>query len=397
MALLHIGFDQINEGHLQHLIAIGAAESREIDYKRQTYGKNDEAKTEFLADVSSFANTIGGDLIIGMSATNGVPIAFTPFSDDHDAELLRLESMARDSLQPRIATLQAKAVPLSQGGVVLVIRVPRSYNPPHRITFKGKNRFWARSSAGKYEPDVDELRAIFTLAPQLADRIRGFRIDRTAKIVGGETPVTLMGSCCLVMHIVPFSAFDLRAALNLQEVVQHPNYFPTLLGQHPPNWRVNFDGFLTLSNADEAANQQRAYVQVFRSGTIEAVTSTIAKGDGPGIITAMQLEAAVIRYSRVYAAGLHACVVEPPLAVLVSLLGTHGRHITMGSGTVFGDPVTVLERDQLHFAEVIFEEVPTDDQSCASAVRPILDQLANAAGHASTPHFDAAGTYLLPI
>ena len=243
--------------------------------------------------------------------------------------------MARDGLQPRIANLQVKTMPLSQGGAVLVIRIPRSYNPPHRVIFMGKNRFWARSSAGKYQLDVDELRTIFTSAPQLADRIRGFRIDSTAKIVGGETPVTLTGSCCLVIHIVPFSAFDLRAALNLQEVAQHPNYFPTVRGPHLPNWRVNFDGFLTLSNVDETANQQRAYVQVFRSGAIEAVTSIVARGDTPGTINAMQLEASVIRYSRIYAAGLHACAVEPPLAVLVSLLGTDGRCITMGSRPVF--------------------------------------------------------------
>ncbi len=403
MALLHIGFDQINESHLQRLIEAGAAESREIEYKCETYGTNDDAKAEFLADVSSFANTIGGDLISGMVATKGVPIAFEPFTDDPDAELLRLQNMARDGLQPRIANLQLKAVPLSQGGAALVIRVPRSYNPPHRVIFKRKNRFWARSSAGKYEPDVDELRAIFTLAPQLTDRIRGLRIDRTAKIVGGETPVALMGTCYLVMHVVPFSAFDLRAALNLQEVAQHPDYFPNLFSQHTRNWRVNFDGFLTLSNADEAANQQRAYVQVFRSGSVEAVAS-IAESESPGIIDTLKLETAIISYSRLYAAGLHACGVDPPLAVLVSLLGTRGRQMTMSKYVVSlrtsvpdQDPATVLERDQLHFAEVIFEEVPIDNQSCASMLRPILDQLANAAGHASTPHFDAAGMCLLPI
>lgn len=403
MALLHIG-DQIKESHLQRLIEAGVAESREIEYKRETYGTNDDAKAEFLADVSSFANTIGGDLIIGMADTKGIPTAFEPFTGDQNAEILRLESMARDGLRPRIANLQPKAVPLSQGGAALVIRVPRSYNPPHRVIFKGKNRFWARSSAGKYEPDVDELRAIFTLAPQLTDRIRGFRIDRTAKIVGGETPVALMGTCYLVMHVVPFSAFDLRAALNPQEVAQHPNYFPNLFSQHPRNWRVNFDGFLTLSNTDEAANRQRAYVQVFRSGSVEAVASIIPESESPGIIDTMNLETAIILHSRLYAAGLHACGVDPPLALLVSLLGTRGRQVTMtkyvaslGTCVPDQDPATVLERDQLHFAEVIFEEVPTDNQSCASAVRPMLDQLANTAGHASTPHFNAAGRCLLPI
>src|SRR5262252_8760192 len=37
--------------------------------------------------------------------------------------------------------------------------------------------FYARSSAGKYEPNVDELRLLFGRAPQLSDRIRDFRFD----------------------------------------------------------------------------------------------------------------------------------------------------------------------------------------------------------------------------
>lgn len=56
---------------------------------------------------------------------------------------------------------------------MLMVRVPRSFNPPHRIIRQGSNRFWA--AAGKYEPDVNELRVLFNAGPQLADRIRNFR------------------------------------------------------------------------------------------------------------------------------------------------------------------------------------------------------------------------------
>ena len=158
MALTHVPLDKITEAHLAGLIAAKAAESLHIDYKRETYGGNDEARREFLADISSFANSLGGDLVIGMTEAGGVPTDFSPFTGNAGAEVLRLEQMARDGLAPRIANLRPVAVPLSQDGHVIVLRIPKSYNPPHRVIFKNSGRFWARSSAGRFEPNVEELR-----------------------------------------------------------------------------------------------------------------------------------------------------------------------------------------------------------------------------------------------
>jgi predicted HTH transcriptional regulator len=158
MALTNIPIEEITEDHFQRLIAAQAAESLHVEHKRETYGTNDDQRREFLADVSSFANSAGGDLVIGMTAAKGIPTQVHPFEGDADAERLRLEQMARDGLYPRITNLQTRAVPLSEGGFVVVVRVTKSYNPPHRIIFKNTARFWARSSAGKYEPNVEELR-----------------------------------------------------------------------------------------------------------------------------------------------------------------------------------------------------------------------------------------------
>jgi predicted HTH transcriptional regulator len=65
MALNNIPLGEITEGHLRRLIAAQAAESLHMEYKRETYGANDDQRREFLADVSSFANAAGGDLIKG--------------------------------------------------------------------------------------------------------------------------------------------------------------------------------------------------------------------------------------------------------------------------------------------------------------------------------------------
>jgi hypothetical protein len=91
MALLHIRLAQIDEARLLALVAAGARESRTIDYKRTTYGNAHADYSEFLADVSSFANTAGGDLVLGMDATDGIPTNITPLTMAMDPETLHLE------------------------------------------------------------------------------------------------------------------------------------------------------------------------------------------------------------------------------------------------------------------------------------------------------------------
>jgi hypothetical protein len=387
MALMHIPLEQIEEKHLQSLAETGAAESLWIEYKRDTYGSNDDAKAEFLADISSFANSSGGDLVIGMEAKKGVPIRVKPFTEPADSELLRLNQMAQNGLQPRIAKLLTKAVQIASGGSVLIIRVPSSYSAPHRVIFKNKNRFWARSGVGKYEPDVDQLREIFTRAPQLAERMREFRMERIARIAAGDTPVPLSEEACLVVHVIPFSAFDLRPPFSLQNALEiWLNFSPT----RPVAYRINFDGFLTLTDADSDKRKHLNYAQVFRTGATEFVTSPMMRGQN--WIVAQHLDAIVVNSTRNFGAALHKCGAEPALAIMVSLTGVKGKQLNLGSSF----PETVLiDRDQLHCTEVILDDVPGDYRDCAKKIRPILDQLANAAGRQSSASFDQSGNYTL--
>lgn len=63
---------------------------------------------------------------MGMTESRGVPSGFQSFTGDSDSERLRLESMARDGIEPRIGVLQTRALLPGSSGAVIVVRMPRS-------------------------------------------------------------------------------------------------------------------------------------------------------------------------------------------------------------------------------------------------------------------------------
>jgi predicted HTH transcriptional regulator len=98
----------------------------------------------FLAEVSSFANAHGADLVYGIAEAGGVPQDVCGFeSNGVNAEMNRLEEMMRGGIEPRIEGYGLQPVQLSVGRYALVLRVPRSPARPHVITFKDLWRFYS--------------------------------------------------------------------------------------------------------------------------------------------------------------------------------------------------------------------------------------------------------------
>ena len=173
-------------------LRIRVGEGKTLEYKREMPGGPDGGRVRFLKAVSVFANTAGGDLLLGVEAVDGVAAALPGVDlDNPDGETLRLENMIRDGLEPRLPRVEVCPVKIAEHRYVLVVRVPRSWIAPHRVR---KNRqFYARNAAGAYPLDVGELRAAFTMSETVAARIRDFRTYRLARIHGRETPVGLGG------------------------------------------------------------------------------------------------------------------------------------------------------------------------------------------------------------
>ena len=130
-------FDTLRESDLQILVDNQVAERRSIEYKERLPGNSDSEKKEFLADISSFANGIGGNIIFGIKENSGLPIEVVGLEEGNsDAEILRLESIIRDGIQPRIPGLQTQSIPVKSTRSAIIMRIPRSWVLPHMLVFK---------------------------------------------------------------------------------------------------------------------------------------------------------------------------------------------------------------------------------------------------------------------
>jgi predicted HTH transcriptional regulator len=179
---------QIHETDLQALIDNGVPEKKTIEYKSALPGRTDQDKKEFLADVSSFANTSGGDLIFGMEEDSGKPTKLVGIAtNDLGIEKERLENLIRAGLDPRIRYDLAEVI--CAPGSIVIVRIEQSWVRPHRVILGGHDKFYGRNSTGKYPLDVGELRAAFTASESLYERIRAFRTDRIIAVSNEDTPV----------------------------------------------------------------------------------------------------------------------------------------------------------------------------------------------------------------
>ena len=104
-------FDNITKDNIDALLATGVPEGRTIEYKLALPDNADKDKKEFLADISSFANAAGGDLLYGVAAANGIPTAIPGLGvTNADAEIQRLDSMIQTGIDPRIPGVRIKVI-----------------------------------------------------------------------------------------------------------------------------------------------------------------------------------------------------------------------------------------------------------------------------------------------
>jgi hypothetical protein len=390
MALSSISFEDISERDLLEQIQTGVPEGVLFDYKRDMYSRGDSDVKEFLKDISSFANTAGGHLIIGVDETGGVPTGISALTADSDQELQRLENLARDGIEPRIAGLRMKAVPITAGGFVLVLRIPKSWNPPHRVSARNTNRIYGRNSAGAYEFSVEELRVVFTSAASALDRIRAFRAERLAKIDSGEAIVPLAQNLGrLVLHLVPVSAFGVGGQIDVERAHAAHNLLRPMnsMGFSP---RINFDGFANLHHRSDGMCS--SYTQVFRNGAIEAVkVGVVSNLDRGSFIPALSFDQLIFEVVPHYLSALQSLDVPPPVVLMITLQGVRGARLGV-------DPMRFLEnqspidRAVLELPEIIIERYGTEEEY-QRAARPAFDALWNTGGFSRSQHYDKSGRW----
>ena len=381
--------DTITEEDLQALISEPVAEGKTIDYKQALPDNTRGSKREFLADVTSFANAAGGHLVFGMKERGGIPIELSGLDIENiEAECLRLENLIRDCVEPRLPSLAIRAVPLESSKTSIVIFIPRSWTPPHVVNYEKHWRFYSRNSSGKYPLDVSEVRSAVTLSETLVQRIRSFRDDRIAHIIMKESPITLVGGSSLVLHLLPLNSFEPATNYDVKSLVDKGsrlNPVGTTYHEH----RYNFDGLLTYSDSSQPL-QYRSYLQVFRNGCIEAVSTKFFGQvyDGLPRIEITAMERAVIDAIPRYLDLQKELGASPPIFIAFSLLNVRGLAVIVSRQRYFIDEEWPIEKRDLLIPEIMIENFECD---AAEVMRYAFDTIWNASGWPRSMNYDEDG------
>ncbi|MFO0875653.1 MAG: ATP-binding protein [Phycisphaerales bacterium] len=383
--------DSIAQADVDALIAEQVSERRTLEFKAALPGNSDDEKREFLADVSSFANSAGGDLLYGVAATDGVPTEARGLAGvNEDAEKLRLEAVIRDGLKPRVPPIHVRFIPGFAVGPVLLIRVPRSVAAPHMVIFKNLSRFFARSSAGKWQLDVDELRSAFAAGPDLAERMRTWHRNRVAIIASDQGPVPVVSGAKLVVHLMPFGAFRERVDVGVEPLAARWNCFSPI-GHPLVERRYNIDGILGTAGGENGRPGTRSYCQVFRDGRVEAVLGDVVREvENIPAIGSQWIERVLVQGCESIKQGLAELGTEFPVTVAASLAGARGAYLWVGRGRFDMDDVRPIDREVVALPEAMFTEVTalTD-----VVLKPTIDGLWNACGLAKSWHYGADGRW----
>jgi hypothetical protein len=381
--------DSIKFADLQELKENSVCESKILEYKKELNLNNDSEKREFLSDISSFGNTSGGDIIYGVVEESGVPKSLDGIQiDDMDLFKQKIEGILRDNLEPRISGINLKEIFLKDKLYIFIIRIPKSWIAPHRVNYKGYNKFYARNTNGKYELDVSELRVAFNMADSITQKTKVFREERIWKIISKETPIPLEGERFAILHLVPLISLSNQQLYDIKTInLVNESTKPLLTSGWSTSY--NFDGIISF---DSSQTKTESYTQFFRNGIIEAVTTKLLYSIGPGIqvlpstLFETMLFEALNSYFKIY----KAINVDFPIFVFVSIVNY--KDISLGVGEYISQAYNLhsIDRDLLAIPEVLVE---SNQIYFHKILRPIFDSLWNSCGFERCLHYDTDGGY----
>ncbi|MBB5065067.1 helix-turn-helix domain-containing protein [Granulicella mallensis] len=389
--MLPLRFDEIGSEDILKLVAAKNPEQKTLEYKAKLNIDTGDEKAEFLADISSFANASGGDIVFGISderdgenKATGIPGEISGLSiENPEAELGRVSQIIESGVQPRFA-FQAKVISIPDKGSVILIRVPKSWDSPHMVTYSNRTRFYSRNGiVGKVQLDVRQIGAAFAEQRGVGERLRAWKADRIAKAVAGEGPVELKGVSVL-WHFVSVPTLNddqvLPRAFNTSMLHGQP-----LMSLSTEFVRYNADGYLMSSH--NVHGTARSYLQVFREGHLEYGDCYALDSDHDGHIAGGIMEDKLINTFGRAALLLKALGTADPIFVCLTLIGMKGIDIYLPSHAQSWNGATSLpfDRDIIICPDIQLQNLD-EGEPYRSTLRPIVDAIWQAAGRETSPY-----------
>ncbi|KWE54371.1 AAA family ATPase [Burkholderia ubonensis] len=355
------------------------SESHTLDFKRD-FPFDREARASIAADIVAFANTRGGDLIIGADEQGGVISRFAPIEfEDKDEALRSLQSALTDLLEPKVPGVHLEAVDVPGGGYIVVVRTPPSFHAPHRVRKGGV--FYSRTSTGIDPMDISSIRSAFLRGETAIEKIRNFRVERIEDLYRRPMPSPLERYATGVLHVAPMASVLGGLNFDASELYAVAQVLPPLTHEAGRGARINLDGALTISATRE---QLFSYTQLFRNGSIESVMRI--QWDISDVAWVGSMEKALLEeHHQALKDALIKLGADGPAVVMLSFadiggvpLEPKGTH----AAAIAGRATVPAYYQNLLLPELVVESFAT---SSSDIYGPLFDMVWNAAGRAARP------------
>lgn len=372
---------EITRQDLQALIDAGRIEDQRIEYKRSFPEAGDD-RTALFKPMCAFANTEGGDLLIGMEAVDGVPTALLGLDvTNRDAMTLSITSAIGDGTEPAVRGVHCHYVEVDAGRTVIVIRVEKSWSRPHRMKRGGV--FYGRGAANNYALDLPAIKRALLFTEATAEQARAFQADRISALLERTGPVKLNANATLLMHLAPVSALGQTEWQITPEQwkARKLEFQPPSLHPSAVSWEYHADGFVARESSDSEGSA--GYSLLFRSGILE-LAFWIGRIHREGkIVPAGALESLLVRSLKQFLPLMQSLGLSTPILMSFALLEAE-KHILAYENDWSDGAMRPFDRKIYIFPWTTITDV-TEDPSMI--VRPSLDALWNAAGHERSINF----------
>ena len=265
--------DDLEITDVYQLINQEICESPRLDYKLKWWGNSTSNKHEMHRDISSFTNSYGGYIVLGVSTVKGsgagdleCPKTVVGLERlDYSERVLR---SCRDSLDPPCNGIEVKQVAADDDKVVVVIKIPQSLDAPHMVTFRGENRFWQRHGTDKQLMSTQEIRDMFMSRLSYQDQILQLAQQRVSEFREAHLDKGLL--YVWAAPVVPMqSEVDLKnqelRGLFFDQAILNPPFGNDIYSGHP---RACLDGMEAVNSANEPVQ----FIRLRRNGFLELGT-----------------------------------------------------------------------------------------------------------------------------
>jgi hypothetical protein len=264
-------FNEVKQDFLESLIVNGIEENIHLDYKEQL-GNN----AEIAKDLSSFANSDGGNIIYGIREINNKPKEIIPINQPNLRE--KLDLIARNGIDP---SLDVRIFPIDVNiegneGQVILIYIPRKYPILHQALKRGK--YYKRTEFTSSPMSNFEIETAFKLVYNYEERIHSIYQNRLQELNNGKYHINIPSPNRMLVHMISIDALIANKSIDLEIVF---NKFEDHL--KPPgcffgkNIERNLHGLLVSCGPDPYSDTYVGYVQLYRNGMIEAIDSSLLK------------------------------------------------------------------------------------------------------------------------